>query len=86
MDQDVIVFTRHGCSPCEATKTFLSQNAIAFTEYNVEDDAAALARFSVLGYQLVPVVLIKDDVIWPWGEGEFPESLQQTLKETNLLG
>ncbi len=85
MRTDVIVYTRYGCGPCQATKAFLAKNGIAFTEQNVDEDAEALERFSALGYQLVPVVVIKEDTVWPWGQASFPGSLQETLRSAALM-
>lgn len=43
----VEIFTRPGCGDCAEAKAFLAQRGIAFTEYDVSADEAALERLVI---------------------------------------
>lgn len=50
------LYTASGCAPCAATKLYLQQNNIRYTELGIEDAVQA-------GYRSVPVLVHGDTVI-----------------------
>lgn len=59
----VEIFTRPGCGDCAQAKEFLSQKGIAFTEYDVSVDEAALERLVIeLESRLLATLVIDGEV------------------------
>ncbi len=48
---------------CGKVKEYLSQNKIAFTEWNVAADESALTELEKLGYMTTPVTLIDGETV-----------------------
>jgi glutaredoxin-like protein NrdH len=49
------IYSRFGCSACDATKRYCARHGIDFLEVNVALDAGARAFVERLGYVSVPV-------------------------------
>jgi glutaredoxin-like protein NrdH len=57
----VTVYTRPDCYLCRATKIYLAQHQIPYTELDVSKDRAAAAAVVGLGYTALPVVTAGDE-------------------------
>lgn len=72
----VDVYTQPNCPPCQIIKEFLKHNHVAFTEYDVKKDTAALNRL-INNYDSysTPTVVVDEEVV----AGFQIEKLQQLL-------
>lgn len=60
----VIIYSTPTCHFCTVAKAFFKEHGIAYTEYNVADDAEKRAEMVSLTQQLgVPVIRIDDQVV-----------------------
>ncbi len=59
------VYTKHGCTFCTAAKGWMIQHGHTFTEMNVEDDAASMAKMKALvpRSRTVPQIFLGDYAI-----------------------
>lgn len=53
----ITVYTKFGCSTCDATKLYLARHKVDFLEVNMDLDSAARAFVERLGYAAAPVVV-----------------------------
>lgn len=56
--QNVIIYSADWCGVCKQAKKYFNNNNIVFTEYDIEKDMSARARFSAMGAKGVPVIFI----------------------------
>lgn len=56
---------------CRRVKAWLSQNGVAFTERNVEEDEDAAQELKERGYLSVPTSFIGGDVVQGFDEDRF---------------
>lgn len=57
----VTLFTKPGCSGCNATKRDLQKYSISYTEIDVTVDEEAYAGLKEMGVQQMPAVKTDDD-------------------------
>ena len=65
---NVIMYTTSRCGYCVKAKSFFQQHGIGFTEYNVDQSAAALKQFQELNGRGVPLIFIGDKRIAGFNE------------------
>ena len=56
----VVMYSTRWCGYCKKARKYFKANAIAFTEYDIEADAAARKRHKSLGGRGVPLILVGD--------------------------
>lgn len=80
----ITVLSKPNCQPCIATKRWLTKRDIEFTPLDVTESAEAYAEVKALGYDGVPVTVIRDTdgaVIDHWF-GFIPDNLSKhTIEE-----
>ena len=72
----VEIFVTSWCPYCRKLETFLKQNNIEYTRYDVEADSEASDLFDHLGGTGVPLVRVDTDVI----HGYDPDRIVESLK------
>lgn len=64
MDKKVVIYSTPTCHFCHGAKEFMKEKGIAFTDYNVAEDAEKRAEMIEKSGQLgVPVILVDDQMI-----------------------
>lgn len=58
MSEHVVVYSSHGCIPCEWVKKYLTTKGIVYKVRMVDEDAAAMADLTKLGFHGTPVTVI----------------------------
>jgi glutaredoxin len=56
--REVVMYSASWCPYCKKAKRYFEANAIPFTEYDIEKDAAAKSRYERMGAAGVPVILV----------------------------
>ena len=56
MNNEVIVYSKHGCSNCSTAKMFLKMRGIAFEERNIEENPDFLEEVKETGLTSMPVI------------------------------
>lgn len=80
-EEEVVLFSTPTCPHCEAARAYLRERGIAFTEYDVAADVAALRRLLWLtGRAWVPAISVRGDML----VGFDSERLAVMLGETTL--
>ena len=59
----VTVYTKNNCVQCRMAKKFLTPQAVAFNEINVDDNPEHLATLKAQGHRQMPVVTAGDTTI-----------------------
>lgn len=60
---DVTIYTVSTCSDCRATKAFLTEHEISFTEFDIEDQPEKAEELvNLTGKHIVPTIKIGEDV------------------------
>lgn len=78
---DVIVYTTTTCPYCASVKQYLESRGVAYTERNVERDAAAAAEMVRLSRQQgVPVTRIGDAIIVGFDRPRLDEALARAQR------
>jgi len=54
----VVMYSTDWCGYCKKARRYFRQQSIAFTEYDIEKDTRARARYKKLGATGVPVILV----------------------------
>jgi glutaredoxin len=54
----VVMYSASWCGHCKRAKRYFRQHGIAFTEYDIEKDRQARARYARMGAAGVPVILV----------------------------
>ena len=76
----VRMYATSWCGACRRARAFMNTNGVAYTEYDVDNDAAAKARANALNPRGgVPVIQIDDDVIVGFSAETFAASLEQAI-------
>ncbi len=57
----VVMYATDWCGYCKMARDHFKANGVAFTEYNIDRDAAASQRHKALGGKGVPLILIGDE-------------------------
>ena len=57
---DITVYSKPRCPQCDATARLLKKMGAPYTKVDVTEDDAAYAFVKQLGYQQVPVVVVRD--------------------------
>lgn len=57
----ITVLSKPGCQPCIAVKRWLTKRDIDFSPLDVTESADAYAEVQRLGYEGVPVTVIRDE-------------------------
>jgi glutaredoxin-like protein NrdH len=57
----VKVFGKPGCKPCEFTQKLLIERGVAYSYYDITQNAAAAEEVKDLGYSSVPVVVTANE-------------------------
>ena len=59
-NHDVVMYATQWCGVCKRARRYFNDNGIAFTEYDIDQDADARKRYDALGASGVPVILVGD--------------------------
>ncbi|OGY31695.1 MAG: NrdH-redoxin [Candidatus Andersenbacteria bacterium RIFCSPHIGHO2_02_FULL_45_11] len=74
---DITIYTTKTCGYCKATKAFLTEHTVPFTEIDVgADQEKAREMIEVSGQMGVPVIVIGDEFVVGYDE----EKLKELLK------
>lgn len=60
---DITVYTSNTCGHCTATKNFLKENNVEFTERNISTDKQARLELMKKGYTGVPIIVVDGEEI-----------------------
>ena len=64
MDKNITIYSTPTCHFCQLTKDFLTENNVAYTDYNVAADLEKRQEMIEKSGQMgVPVILIGDEMI-----------------------
>ncbi|CAA0121273.1 Uncharacterised protein [BD1-7 clade bacterium] len=69
--QRVIMYATAWCGYCKKARSYFDENGIAYTEYDIEKDAKAKARYDKLGGKGVPVILVGKERMNGFSESSF---------------
>jgi len=76
MDKQVEIYTTPTCAFCRATKEFLKEKGIAYTEYDVSQDATRRDEMIKISGQMgVPVIKIGEEMIIGFNKNKLSEVL-----------
>ena len=76
MDKKVEIYTSSSCPFCHQAKDFLTENNIAFTEYNITEDPSHQEKLlERSGQSHIPVIYINDEMIVGFDESKLRELL-----------
>lgn len=76
MDTNVTIYSTPSCHFCHATKDFLKEHNIAFTDYDVSQDQEKRQEMIEKSGQMgVPVIFIGDEMIIGFDEPRIKELL-----------
>jgi len=74
MDKQITIYSTPTCHFCHAAKEFFTANNIAFTDYNVAEDAEKRNEMIEKSGQMgVPVIFIGDDMVVGFDEAKVRE-------------
>ncbi len=69
--KSITIYSTPTCHFCHAAKAFFKKNNIAFTDYNVAEDAAKRAEMLKKSGQMgVPVIFIGDEMVIGFDESK----------------
>ena len=72
--KEVIIYSTPTCHYCQMAKAFFKNNNIAFTDYNVAEDADKREEMiEVTGQMGVPVIRVGDEYLVGFNEGKIRE-------------
>ncbi len=72
---EVILYATDWCGYCRKAKEFFDANGIAYSEFNIDNNAAARQEFERLGGRGVPLVVIGETVIRGYSEEAMKSAL-----------
>lgn len=76
MDKQVTIYSTPTCHFCQLAKEFFAANNVAYTEYNVAEDAEKRQEMVEKSGQMgVPVIYIGDDLVIGFNEGKLKQLL-----------
>lgn len=55
---NVIIYSTEWCGFCKKAKKYFKKNNVAYTDYDIEKNAAAKKRYDEMGASGVPVILV----------------------------
>lgn len=58
MPGQIVVYSSHGCIPCEWVKKYLTAKSVQYIVRMVDEDDAAMADLTKLGFYGTPVTVI----------------------------
>ena len=67
-EAQAIIYGTPNCLYCKKARKLLSEQGVAFFEYNINEDEKALQRFNELGGRGTPVVVVNDSVLLGYNE------------------
>jgi glutaredoxin-like YruB-family protein len=67
------MYTTDWCGVCKRAKRYMNQHGIAYTEYDVEKDAARAEEFRLLGGRGVPLILVGSQVMHGFNQEELEQ-------------
>lgn len=73
--KDITVYTSTNCSYCKATKNFLKENNIPFTEKNIDKDKEAMNYLIEHGHRGVPVSVVDGQEVVGFDKARLSELL-----------
>jgi glutaredoxin len=76
----VVMYATSWCPYCARARTFFKRNGIRYTEFDVEKDASASARFHRFGGG-VPIIVVDDQVVRGFNEAQLRKLLRPWLSE-----
>ncbi|AXS80951.1 glutaredoxin family protein [Dechloromonas sp. HYN0024] len=76
----VVLYATSWCGYCKMTREFFAANGIRYTEQDIEQSSAAYKEHRRLGGNGVPLVVVGDQVIKGWNEGELRQLLGPWVK------
>ncbi|MBY0584577.1 glutaredoxin family protein [Murdochiella sp. Marseille-P8839] len=74
---EVTIYTSPTCVHCKATKAFMADNNIAYTEKDVAADAEARKWMLDRGYRGVPVIVVDGEEIIGFDQKKLSELLKK---------
>ena len=77
-DSDVRLYSTRWCGVCRQAKAYLERRGIAYEEFDIERDDAALAEFRRLGGRGVPLLVVDGQTL----QGFSAARLERLLLET----
>ncbi len=78
---EVIVYSASWCGYCKASREFLKDNRIRFTEFDVENTADGAEAYEKLGRGGIPVIFVGGVEIRGFDEGELRRRLRPWMKD-----
>jgi mycoredoxin len=72
---EVILYATSWCGYCRMTRTFLADNGIEYTEYDIEASAEGKRQYDALGVRGIPVLRIRGTLV----EGFDPNEILAAL-------
>ena len=72
----VVLYATEWCGYCKATRRFLDQKGIPFTEFDIEKDATARQAYEALGGRGIPILDVNGTLIRDFK----PEAILAALK------
>ena len=76
----VVLYATSWCGYCKMTRQFFAANGIRYTEQDIEQSSAAYKEHRRLGGNGVPLVVVGDQVVKGWSEGELRQLLGPWVK------
>ena len=58
MAEQIVVYSSHGCVPCEWVKKYLTTKKVDYIVRMVDEDPAAMADLTKMGFNGTPVTVI----------------------------
>ncbi|PKG80648.1 glutaredoxin family protein [Colwellia sp. 75C3] len=76
--RQVIIYTTNWCGYCKKAKQYFKENAIRYTEMNIEKSKTAKLQYDKLGGKGVPVILLGDKRMSGFSEAGFERFYSRT--------
>ncbi|HIX70146.1 MULTISPECIES: glutaredoxin-like protein NrdH [Enterococcus] len=70
---NITLYSKNNCMQCKMAKRFLTENSIAFTEINIDQQPEAITTLKAAGFQSVPIIMKGEKAI----VGFRPDQLRQ---------
>ncbi len=75
--KEVIIYSTPSCHYCQMAKAFFQNNAVAYKDYNVAEDAEKRQEMIELTGQMgVPVIKIGNEILVGFSEGKVREMIE----------
>lgn len=76
----VVLYATSWCGYCKMARQFFAANGIRYTELDIEQSSAAYKEHRRLGGNGVPLVVVGDQVVKGWNEGDLRQLLGPWVK------